>query len=66
MPISDRELWGCAHKLVSLHGADAELHAAQRADELLEAGDLDGERVWKAILTRIEAWRRERLPPLLH
>lgn len=30
-------------------------HASQRADALLEAGDLDGHGMFKAILERIEA-----------
>ncbi len=63
--ISDRELWACAQKVIDMHRTDAELHAAMRADELLEAGDLDGQRVWMAILERIEQWRSEQLPPLL-
>lgn len=53
LTISDRELWACARKVLEMHGTGAEIHAAMRADELLEAGDLAGERVWKAILTRI-------------
>jgi len=64
-PISDRELWACAQKVIDMHGPDAELHAAFRADELLEAGDIDGQRVWIAILRRIEEWRADHLPPLL-
>lgn len=63
--ISDWELWACARKIIDRHGTEAELHAAQRADELLEAGDIDGQRVWKAIVARIREWRREELPPLL-
>lgn len=63
--ISERELWACARKVIDMHGRDAELHAAMRADELLADGDLEGQRVWKAILARIEDWRREMLPPLL-
>ncbi len=31
-------------------GEDAPIHAAMRADELLEAGDLDGAAVWKKIV----------------
>lgn len=63
--ISDRELWACAQKVIDMHRTDAELHAAMRADELLEAGDVDGQRVWMAILSRIEQWRSVHLPPLL-
>lgn len=62
---SDRELRGCAQKVIDMHRTNAELHAAMRADELLEAGDIDGQRVWMAILSRIEQWRSDHLPPLL-
>lgn len=60
--VSERELWACACKVIDMHGAGAERHAARRADELLAEGDIDGQRVWKAILARIEEWRREDLP----
>jgi len=36
------------------HGEDAPIHAAMRADELLDAGDIDGQAVWKQILAAIE------------
>ena len=34
--------------------AAAPIHAAMRADELLEAGDLDGLAVWKRILRAVD------------
>ncbi len=39
--------------LIKQHGEDAPIHAAMRADELLEAGDLDGCAVWKRILRAV-------------
>ena len=36
------------------HGAEALIHAAMRADALLEAGDLDGYAVWWRILRAID------------
>ena len=36
------------------HGDDAPIHAAMRADAMLEAGDLDGYAVWKRILRAVE------------
>ncbi len=39
------------------HSPDAPIHAAMRADELLEAGDLDGVVVWKRILRAVEELR---------
>ncbi len=39
---SDLDIYRSAPILVKQHGQDAPIHAAMRADELLEAGDLDG------------------------
>lgn len=35
--------------VIEEHGEAASFHAAQRADELLEAGDVEGQRVWLRI-----------------
>ncbi len=50
----DLDIWRSAQVLVKRHGQDAPIHAAMRADELLEAGDLDGATVWKRILRAVE------------
>ncbi len=39
--------------LVKQHGEDAPVEAAMRADAMLEAGDLDGYRVWKRVLRAV-------------
>ncbi len=36
------------------HGQDAPIHAAMRADAMLDKGDLDGYAAWKRILRAIE------------
>ncbi len=36
------------------HGAEAVVHAAMKADAMLEKGDLDGYAVWKRILRAVE------------
>ena len=36
------------------HGQDPPVHAAMRADAMLEAGDLGGCAVWKLILRAVE------------
>ncbi|MFT7572140.1 MAG: hypothetical protein ACI9JL_003188 [Paracoccaceae bacterium] len=38
-----------AKQMITLHGDDAHLHAAQRTDELLAQGDIEGRRVWQRI-----------------
>ena len=43
------------------YGEAAAFHAAQRADELIAASDIEGQRTWMRILARIEAL--ERLEP---
>ena len=39
---------------IRLHGIDAPVHAAMRADAMLEKGDMDGYAVWKRILRTVE------------
>ncbi len=50
---SDLDIYRSAQALVKRHGEDAPIHAAMRADELLEAGDLDGCAVWKRVLRAV-------------
>ena len=45
--IPDLDIWHSASVLVQQHGQDAPIHAAMRADAMLEAGDLEGYAVWK-------------------
>ena len=51
--LSDWELWACANELIRQHGADAPIHAAMKADEMLERPDLDGACTWRLIVHRI-------------
>ncbi len=52
--IPDLEIYRSAQALIKQHGQDAPIHAAMKADELLEAGDLDGYAVWKRIIKAVE------------
>ena len=56
--IPDLDIYRSANVLVTRHGADAPIHAAMRADAMLEAGDLDGLAVWKRILRAVEEIQR--------
>jgi hypothetical protein len=49
-----RDIYATANELIKQHGEDASIHAAMRADELLDAGDMDGQAVWKPILAAVE------------
>ncbi len=50
----DLDIYRSAHVLVKQHGEDAPIHAAMRADATLEAGDVDGYKVWKRILRAVK------------
>ena len=47
------DIWCSAKLLVDQHGADAPTRAAQRADELLAAGDIEGRAAWLQILEAV-------------
>jgi hypothetical protein len=56
--VDDPDIWRAAQLLVKRHGADAPVIAAQRADELLGRGDLEGVAVWKNITRAVEELQR--------
>ena len=57
---SDPDIYRAAKLLVDQHGEDAPLRAAERADQLLEAGDMIGATTWRRILKAIEELGRAR------
>ena len=50
---TDLDIYRSAHILVKQHGNEAPIHAALKADAMLEKSDLDGQRVWLRILSAI-------------
>ncbi len=52
--IPDLDIYCSANVLIKQHGKDAPIHAAMRADAMLDRGDLDGYAVWKRILMAVE------------
>ena len=58
----DKDIYRSAKLMIDRHGDDAPIHAAMRADEMLEAGDLDGQVVWKRILVAIEELQSKERP----
>jgi hypothetical protein len=52
---SEREIYAVANTYICEHGEDAVIQAAMRADALLEAGDLDGQKVWLRVIEAIKA-----------
>jgi hypothetical protein len=58
--VIETDIWTAANMMIEMHGADAEIHAAMRADALLERGDMDGVNAWKRIIKAIEVLRIEK------
>ncbi len=52
--VPNLDIYRSANVLVKQHGQDAPIHAAMRADAMLDKGDLDGYAVWKRILRAVE------------
>ena len=51
--VSDLDIYRSANLLVDQHGDEAPIHAAMRADEMLDNGDLDGAAVWRRIVSAV-------------
>ena len=60
---TDLDIYRSAKLLIDRHGDEAPIHAAMRADQLLEAADLDGRRVWLKVLRTIEDLLAKEAPP---
>jgi hypothetical protein len=52
--ISDRDVWQATVLIVKRDGDDAMLEGAQRADQMLDEGDMAGAETWHRILNAIE------------
>ena len=51
---SNIDIYRTSNALIRQHGKDAPSHTSMRADELLDAGDMDGQAVWKRVLAAVE------------
>jgi hypothetical protein len=61
---AELDIYRAASILVKEYGAEqAPLMAAKRADALLELGDADGQRMWKAVLRAVEELTRTERGP---
>ena len=59
---SDLDIYRSANELIKQHGDAADIEAAMWADELMEAGDMEGEAVWIRIVKAIEELLSEERP----
>ncbi len=54
------DLWRVTNVMIEGYGDGAATEAAMRADEFLDQGNLDGQRLWMRIMQAIEELQRER------
>ncbi len=55
---SNLDIYRAAQATISRYGDGAGIHSAQRADELLAAGDMEGRAVWHRIERAIDELQR--------
>jgi triphosphoribosyl-dephospho-CoA synthetase len=58
--IDDRDVWQATLLIVKRYGDDAMLEASERADQLLEEGDMAGAETWHRTSTLSSGCRRRR------
>ncbi len=58
--IPDLDIWRAARVMVKHYGDSAATEAAMRADEFLDQGIINGQRLWIRIVQAIEELQRER------
>ncbi len=59
---SDLDIYRSHNELIKQFGDAADIEAAMRADELMDAGDMEGEAVWLRIMKAIEELLSEERP----
>ena len=60
--IAPIDTYRCANELIKQYSDAADIEAAMKADELMEAGDVEGEAVWLRIVKAIEELLSEERP----
>lgn len=60
--MNERDIYASANELIRQHGEDAPIHAAMRADKLLDQSDMDGVAVWRRILKAVDELLSENIP----
>ena len=57
--VDDRDFWHVAQHLIRLHGEQAQLDAALRAERARLAGDQTGHEIWRLVMYKVGALQRE-------
>ena len=54
MSVAEIDIWRSVKLLIDQHGDEAPIHAAMKADAMLDKGDLDGRATWLRVLKAVE------------
>lgn len=54
----EKDIWQSAATMIDLHGDNAALEAGLIGDQLLDKGDVEGQRLWIFIVIAIEELQR--------
>jgi hypothetical protein len=57
--MEDIDIWRAAEQMRKLYGADAAIHAAMRADKLMDQGDIEGFDMWKRVVDALSEFVRD-------
>jgi hypothetical protein len=59
--VEEIDIWRAAQHMRKLYGADAAIHAAMRADKLMDQGDIEGFDMWKRVVAALNELDRAKL-----
>ncbi len=57
--ISDLDIYRTAKLFIDKHGDEAPIHAAMKADAMLERGDMEGAGTWRWVVKAVEELPRK-------
>jgi hypothetical protein len=57
--LDDRDIWRTANLILNQFGEYANLETARRTDEMLDRGDIDGQRIWRRVMAALEELSRQ-------
>jgi hypothetical protein len=64
--IPEIDIWRVAYLMLQRYGDEADIESALRAEELAEAGDWNGEAIWRRIIGAIGQLENTTPPGPLH
>ncbi len=60
--VTEIDVYRTANEYIKQYGENAAVHAAMKADEMLEKADFDGQSVWLRVIKAIDGLQSEVVP----